>query len=259
MKIKQLSFVVCLIIICLASCKAPTNISYFQDAQEKGSVNVLANQQFRLRPEDKIRIVVNSRDEALEKLFNLRSVQTGGGGGNHIVVYTLDNEGYIDFPVLGKIKASGKTRQELATIIKNRLVSEEYVTDAIVTVEYYNMCISVLGEVSHPGKIEITRDHYTILDAIADAGDLTINGLRENVTILRQEGDAQKTYTVNLCSEENVLNSPAYYLQQNDIIYVVPSDKKKRESQVLGNSVMTPAFWISLASFAMTITAFVLK
>ncbi len=258
------------------ACSTPNNITYFQDATPQAEIQMQAEQAFKLRPEDKINIVVNSKDPELEALFNLtangmRNVlgsyttpritagNRSSGGTSTPIAYTVDVNGNIDFPILGTIKVAGMTRQEVAAYIKGRLVNENHVKDAVVTVEYVNISISVLGEVKSGGRMDITKDHYTILDAIAQAGDLTINGVRENVMVMRREGNVQKTYVINMCSQKEMLESPAFYLQQDDIVYVSPNDKRKRESTVSGNTVLTPSFWISVASLLTTITALILR
>lgn len=251
----------------LASCTTPKNISYFQDAENNSVLTLQSEHIFRLRPEDKVNIIVNSKDPSLSALFTLSSYSSGrtlgasvtplttagsGGGSGYTVAYTVDSQGNIEFPVLGSIHAEGMTRYELAKYIQNQLVSQKLVLDAIVTVEYVNMSISVLGEVHSPGRQYITNDHYTVLDAISTAGDLSIDGRRADVKVLRSVNGQMQCYTFDLCSTQKVISSPAYYLQQNDIVYVTPNDKRKRESTVNGNSMQTPGFWISLASFAMT-------
>lgn len=263
-------------LLLLSACKTPTNIAYFQDASEFNDIQMQSEQIFRLRPEDKINIIVNSKEPELEALFTLtasgqRNVlgssssprttagKTLSGNAQTPIAYTVDQNGFIDFPVLGSIKVAGLTRQELAAYIKGRLVNENHVNDAVVTVEYVNIGISVLGEVRNAGRMDITKDHFTILDAISQAGDLTINGQRENVMVLRREGNKQKAYFVNLCSQQEMLNSPAYNLQQDDIVYVTPNDKRKRESTASSNTILTPTFWISVASLLTTITTLIIR
>ena len=150
--------------------------------------------------------------------------------------------------MLGKIKVAGMKREEIAETVKNKLITENLVKDPVVTVEFANLCISVLGEVNHPGRFSIDRDRLTILDALSMAGDLTIYGNRYKVMVLRQEGDIQRVYGVDLTSGNHIYTSPAYYLQQNDVVYVEPNDVKARQSTVNGNNVRSTSFWISLAS-----------
>lgn len=253
----------------LTSCGVPRNITYFQDAEGLNDMAVQAEQQFTLRPEDKINIVVNSSNPMLEQQFTL-TTQTGanytlGGsvspkttsgrsyGVGQAIAYTVDEQGTINFPVLGKISVAGKTRSQVAEYIQDRLIARELVEDPIVTVEYVNLGVNVLGEVARPGHIDITKDHFTITDAIAHAGDLTINGKRENIIVTRQVDGTNKVYTIDLTNMQETLNSEAYYLQQNDLIYVSPNSKKKRETRAVGNTFNTPGVWISLASLATTI------
>jgi polysaccharide export outer membrane protein len=136
--------------------------------------------------------------------------------------YVVDNEGYIDFPVLGKIQVSSLTRWELSEVIKKRLLDDGLLTDAVVTVEFMNFKISVIGEVNNPGTFTIDGDKVTVLQAISLARDLTIFGERENVTVIRERDGERTMYEINLC-DVDMFQSPAYYLQQNDVVYVQPS------------------------------------
>lgn len=157
-------------------------------------------------------------------------------------------EGYIEFPVLGAINVNGKTRKEIASLIKEELISRELLKDPVVTVEFANLCISVLGEVKTPGRYSIDRDKVTLLDAIGMAGDLTIYGKRDKVFVLRENGGTRYSYSVNLCSAEDLFSSPAYYLQQNDIVYVEPGNVRANQSTVNGNTIRSTSFWISVTS-----------
>ena len=143
--------------------------------------------------------------------------------------------------------------------MRNRLIERDLVRDPIVTVEYVNLSIVVLGEVSHPGRLNIQKDYYTILDALADAGDLTINGQRENVMVMREVDGEDQTYVINLCDRQDLLSSPVLYLQQNDVVYVTPNSKRQREARTTGNTFNQPAVWISLASLISTMAAIWLK
>ena len=265
-------------LICLlGSCAAPKNVAYFQNAEAIRGMTLQNEQPLRLRPKDKINIIVNSADPMLVSQFNLtaatssiRSIgstttpkttagSTSGNSTAQLLAYTVDEQGDINFPVLGKVAVGGKTRQEVAEYIRLRLIDRDLVRDPIVTVEYVNLSVKILGEVNHPGRIDITKDYFTIVDAIADAGDLTINGQRENVMVLREVDGEDQTYVINLCDRQDMLTSPAYYLQQNDVIYVTPNSKKKREARSAGNVFNQPSIWISLASLLTTITALIIR
>lgn len=262
-----------LLAILFSSCAAPLNIDYFQDAAQVQGILGLEKQFLRLKPDDKINIIVHSADPMLASQFSLKaggnqtlgatvSPQTtasGGGGGSQIVAYTVDEQGDIAFPILGKISVIGKTRNEVADYIAQRLRERELVTDALVTVEYVNMGIDVLGEVKNPGHVDIKKDYFTLLDAIAAVGDLTIEGRRDRVLVLRTQDHEEYSYEVDLCSKADLYYSPVFYLQQNDIVYVAPNAKRKREANPNGNTFNTPGFWVSMASFVMTLITFLSK
>ena len=274
---KYLSGLWLIMMVCwLCGCTSPVNIAYFQNAEAIRGMTLQNEQPLRLRPKDKINIIVNSSDPMLQQQFNLTSVTSNmnvmggsvtpltsvggsGSGASQMLAYTVDEQGDIDFPILGKVAVQGKTRQEVAAYLQARLVARDLVKDPIVTVEYVNMSISVLGEVNHPGRIDILKDYFTVIDAIAYAGDLTINGLRENVMVSREVDGEDHTYIINLCDRQETLNSPAYYLQQNDVVYVSPNPKRRREAFSAGNTYNQPTFWITLASFLTTVGVLLIK
>lgn len=151
------------------------------------------------------------------------------------------------------------TREEVAVYIKKELQSHDLIKDPVVTVEFMNLSVNVMGEVNRPGRYNIDKDHLTILDALSQAGDLTIYGKREKVLVLRNENGTQRVYGINLCSADHLYSSPVYYLQQNDVVYVEPNDTKARQSTVNGNNVRSTSFWISLASLLTTISVLIFK
>lgn len=258
-------------LVLLTSCNSTKEVLYFQDLKPGDSLTVTAEAlALKVRPQDKISIIVNSRDPQLMALFNLPRVskQIGPVGtalsslsssGQDVLGYTVDKNGEIDFPVLGKIYVAGKTREEIAEYIKGELKRENLVKDPVVTVEYMNLCVSVLGEVNAPGRYGLDRDKNTILDVLGMAGDLTINGNRTNVMVLRQDGNTQRVYGIDLTSGSDIYSSPAYYLQQNDVVYVEPNEMKARQSTVNGNTVRSTSFWISLTSLAMSVALFIMN
>lgn len=255
------------------SCSAPSHVTYFQDLRPgESEQKVIAATEIKVRPGDKLSIIVNSRDPQLSQLFNLPyvtqqigQVSASKGSGSvssssqGISGYTVDEKGMIDFPVLGKIEIAGKNREEIAAFIKGELLAKNLVKDPVVTVEYMNLCISVLGEVTQPGRYSIDRDKVTVLDAISMAGDLTIYGKREKVLVLREENGVQHVYGINLCSAEHLYTSPVYYLRQNDVVYVEPNNVRARQATVNGNNVRSTSFWISLASLLTTVAVLVFK
>ena len=254
----------------LASCASIENIDYLQDAQQYNISIPVEPSMITIQPKDQVFIFVKCSDAELANLFNLPYVtqrlgQTTGSSTtassypNGIVGYTVDQNGYIDFPVVGKIKIQGLTREATAEYIKNALMEKELALDPVVTVDFANLSVSVLGDVKAPGRYFIDRDDYTILDAIAKAGDLNITGVRENVIVLRMEDNVQKSYTIDLTSAQSVYTSPVYYLRQNDVVVVNPNDKKARESTVNGNNVRSSSFWISIASLAASVATLIIR
>lgn len=253
----------------LSSCATPKEVVYFQDLQQTdGTLAAVQATEIRVRPDDKISIIVNSRDPQLTDLFNLpyvsrqlgqtlRSVTSTYGQSQGVSGYTVDSEGNIDFPVLGKIHVEGMTREEIGRCIKDELIGQDLVKDPIVTVEFMNLTVSVMGEVAKPGRYAIERDRITILDALSMAGDLTIYGRRDAVMVQRMEGDTLQVYQLNLVSGQDVYNSPAFYLQQNDLVYVAPNDVKVRESTVNGNNIRSTSFWISLGSLLTSVAVLI--
>ena len=248
-------------ILLFLSCGSTKDIAYFQDAQQGKEIKI-EHRPITLRPEDKISIIVNTRKAELANALNLpyMSRQLGhnnlSGQSQGVSGYTLDTEGNINFPELGKIHIAGMTRSQAAEHIRQKLIEKNLVQDAVVTVEFMNLTYSVLGEVKSPQSYPINKDAVTILDAISQAGDLTIQGQRTNIKVLRkEENNIQKVYTVNICSLEELQNSPVYYLQQNDVVYVEPNEMRARQATVNGNNVRSSAFWISLASLLTSITS----
>ncbi|MCM1522562.1 MAG: polysaccharide biosynthesis/export family protein [Muribaculaceae bacterium] len=274
MKFKVLAAAAAVAMLLVTSCSTPKNITYFQDALEGDVVNPLLPLEMKVKPEDKLSIMVNTPDPALSTLFNLLQVQnrlgnsTSGTRGigttntsnGNVSLYTVDPEGNINFPILGKLHIAGMTRYEVGLYIERELIERDLVKDPIVTVEFANTGITVLGEVSSPGRIEFNKDHITIVDAIAMAGDLNVNGKREDILVLREQGDgSQKAYRVNLLDIDALAASPVYYMQQNDVIYVEPNNKIKRQTTATGESPFTPAFWMSIGSFGLTIATLIIS
>lgn len=257
---KKLVYLILFASMLFTSCKTPQDIAYLQDVNDRVPIQTQVDGNIRFQPGDKLSIYVHSRDKQLMDLFNLfqgtTNISNATNGGMY--AYTVDKNGTIDFPVLGSVLVNGCTRTEVAQIIKQRLINENLCKDPVVTVTFYDMKFSVLGNAG-AGVKEITKDKITILEAIAMATDLQIDGLRKNVLVMRQEGDKQVPYRVDLTSAESVYNSPVYYIHQNDVIYVEPSDKYKRNSTVMANDAFRPTFWMSLASFLATMTLIFVK
>lgn len=257
-----------LVLACLAvSCSAPKNIAYFQGANNAEILEIASaeSKQITVQPFDKLSIIVSCKDPVLAKMFNLQiftntSAQKSGFNGTEdfreysvgysdgINGFTVSPEGTIDYPVLGVIKVEGMTRNELAAFIKGEIMGRGLIKDPIVTVEFLNVGVSVLGEVLQPGRYDMNVDVLTIMEALSLARDLTIQGDRKHVKVLRKEGDKVQAYIVDLTDAKGLVNSPVYYLKQGDVVYVEPNEMKKRQSTTNGNNVTNVSFWLSVAS-----------
>lgn len=261
---KNLCFILSLFVVTLlSSCSTPYNVAYFQDMPIEKQVKITPPVSVRLMPADKISILVSTRDASLSSLFSLYSNYMIGNTNNtssnnyqRASEYTVGSDGTIDFPVLGRIEVRGKTREEVQAFIKQQLIDQNLVKDPIVTVEFVNLNVTMVGAAGSVGRIPIDRDQFTLLDAISQSGDLDITGQRENVRVIREVGpDQLVSYEVNLCSAEDLYNSPVYYLQQNDVIYIEPNNKVKRTSTEYGSQMVQYTFWIGLITSALTVVA----
>ncbi|MDE6541575.1 MAG: polysaccharide biosynthesis/export family protein [Muribaculaceae bacterium] len=241
-------------ILSLAACNSSQKVIYIEDIQPNQLIALQEEKPIRLKPGDKLSIVVHSRDKQIVEMFNLDA-----GGSDAHGHYTVSPEGTIDMPVLGPINVEGLTRMEVSNLIKYKLLSSKLVRDPTVSVDYADMGYYMLGEVGSPGRKLISRDKVNLLEAIAEAGDLTINGLRENVLVLRTVNGQQIPYRVDLTNVESLYGSPAYYLQQDDYIYVLPNQKRRNENDWNANATRSPAFWMSAISMITTIALIFVK
>lgn len=244
----------------LTSCHTAEKVAYFQDSQSGDVYSTQSTQVLRLRSGDKIGVIVTSAaTPELAQRYNLTLGQNSSGS-NSIsdnLRYTLDENGNIDMPGVGRIQLGGLTRSEAASKIQN-VFRNGILNDAVVTVATYNQSIIVLGDVAKPGRLEISRDNITILEAIGEAGDLNITGRRDRVKVIRQEGNESKTYYVDLRSKD-LFNSPVYNLQQNDVVYVEPNKVKMGQSTYNDNSVRQISTWLSVASLLTSICILIFR
>ena len=173
--------------------------------------------------------------------------------------YIIDSDGNIDFPMIGKLHIEGKTREEVAEYVKKEIEKRDLAKDIVVTVEFLNLHFSVLGEVGSPGQYNFGRDRVSSVEALSMAKDMTIHGRRDSVCVYRDLGGKRATYYINMTDGQNLLSSLAYYLQQNDIVYVQPNNYRKRQSTAQGNQFQQASFWMSLTSVLTTVAVFFFK
>lgn len=255
-------------VVLISSCSTP-QISYFQDVDATAQYVLQEDGGIKLEPGDKVSVIVNTKDQEYNNMYNLPYMTSRLGQTSNystqisqgVSCYTIGSDGYIDFPILGRVKAEGLTREQLAQDIKENLLSRKLLQDdpLVVTVEFANLTISILGEVNRPGRYNLDKDRMSVLEALSLAGDMTVLGERENIMVMRKDGDKQTVYTLNMTSMHDLVNSPAYYVQQNDIIYVKPNDVRERQSTVNGNNVRSTSFWISLASLLTSVALLIVN
>ena len=255
------------IAVVTAGCATSTykKIDYLQDLEQEITLSMKENQGILIQPQDQLSIIVSSRDPELSALLNKPSAtyQAGSeitsteGSNRRIVGYVVDNNGDLEFPMLGKIHAAGLNRWQLQDIIKEDIIAKGIILDPLVTVEFMNFRISVMGEVKNPGTFNVNSDKITLLRALSLANDLTIYGRRDNVTVIREQNGKREIYKVDLRSSD-MFDSPAYYLQQNDVVYVYPNSVRAGQSTINENYFRSGSFWISLTSVAVTVTNLIL-
>ena len=244
----------------LLACQSYKKVPYFQNVEV---VNGVEQQEklydARIVPKDLLTIVVSCTNPELAVPFNLTVPSNAGiaaGTSSYVTTqpvlqpYLVDNEGNINFPVLGKLKLGGLTKREAEQLVIDRL--KPYMKETpIVTVRMVNYKISVIGEVARPGTFTISNEKVNLLEALAMAGDMTVYGLRDNVKLIREDANGgQRIVTLDLNNAGTVL-SPYYWLQQNDIVYVTPNKAKARNSDV-GNST---SLWFSATSILVSVAS----
>ena len=247
---KHLNLLTLLVAILFVGCNAQQRVLYIQDVESGAEIEVPENFQIRIKPLDQLTIVVNSKNPELALPFNSASTYTGLTKGvsstvssSSLQVFTVDNEGYITLPIIGQVKCDGMTRAELQSEIEKKIIESNYIADPQVNVRFANLQISVLGEVTRPGRYDIKNDKVTLFDALAMAGDMTIYGNRENVAVIR-EIDGKNIITKLDIRSSEIFSSPCFYLEQNDIVLVSPNKYRAASAEINQNR----SFWISLAS-----------
>ena len=254
---KNSCFILVLLVALMTSCSAPKNVAYLWNSNDVDLSQSQYLYDAKIMPKDILTITVNTVNPEAAAPFNLvvsTALNNNGQIGNQraLQTYLVDNEGGIDFPVIGYIKVGGLTKRECEKLIHDKV--KPYLNAAenpVVTVRMSSYSISVLGEVNKPGSYQVSREKINILEALAQAGDLTIYGVRERVKLIREDAQGHKQiHTVNL-NDANILTSPYYYLQQNDILYVEPN-KVKAQNSTIGQST---TLWISATSILISMAS----
>ena len=242
----------------LTSCGSTKNVAYLQNSDSINFEKSRFLYDARIMPKDQITISVNTTTPEASLPFNLllqnayqqsRSVSSGGGT---LMPYLVDNAGYINFPIVGKLKVGGLTKSEAEKLVTEKI--RPYMAETenpVVTVTMASYSVSVLGEVTRPGTFQVSREKITILEALAQAGDLTIYGVRDRVKLIREDATGKKSIVTLNLNDANIVNSPYYYLQQNDVLYVEPNNVKAQNSKV----GQTTTLWFSATSILISLTS----
>ncbi len=229
----------------LSGCVAREHYILFQDANDyQDAKRIATTYDIRIQADDQLAISIASKDKELVDVFNNQTFigsgsgnnmqmnntysggQQGGLSSNSLTGFHVDNEGYIDFPILGRIYVEGKSRKELAVDLQNRLREGQYVNDAVVNVELLSFHVVVIR--GNQGNIlTIGKDRCTVIEAVTMAGGFQNGNDRQDVLVIREENGELWTYRVDFTMLSNLVNSPVYYLQQNDIIYIEPAGSQQ--------------------------------
>lgn len=233
-------------ILALSGCQSAKQVAYFQNID---SLNLSASRMLydaKIMPKDQLSIIVKAVNEDLAEPFNLYSKSMMSSSQNqNLQYYLVDNEGFIDFPVVGKIHVVGLTGRECENLVKSKI--QPYFKDGevpTVTVRMASFRVVVTGEVGSPGVVTVPNEKMSIVEALAQSGDLGLQGKRKNILLIREDATGNKEAHRLDMTDANLINSPYFYLQQNDIVYVEPNGAKKGTAG-LSNSV---TFWIGLVS-----------
>lgn len=245
--------------VVFASCSSTKNIAYFQNSDSIDLSPSRTLYDAKIMPKDLLSITVTTADPQAAIAFNLTAPTAQSANINAystqqatMLTYLVDNEGFVNFPKVGKLKLGGLTKREAETLVLEKI--RPYMSELeqpIVTVRMANYKISVLGEVTRPGMYNVSNEKISILEALAQAGDLTIYGVRSNVKLVREDATGQKSIHVLDLTKADIINSPYYYLQQNDIVYVEPNKVKAQNSSV--GSMTT--LWFSATSILISMTS----
>ena len=239
--------------ILITSCSTRKKMVYFQTAGSDTTTTVPANYTPVFKTDDFLSVIVTAEDPETAVAFNFPPLtgQQGmiGGYAQGVPVragYLIDQNGDVDLPIIGKIKAEGKDRMALTQELQEKY--KEYLKHPVVNIQIQNFKVTVLGEVARPGTFQIPNERITLLEAIGLAGDLRITGERNNVLVIRDRNGVKTEYRLDLTTKE-VLTSPVYYLEQNDVVYVEPNSASRSQGTLWRSA--GPLF-ISLTSLVIT-------
>ena len=253
-----LPIVVLTMVVLLGSCSSGKDVPYCQNIDEISLAGSNGLYDSKIMPKDMLTITVSTTDPAAAAPFNLSvgntvgaSGQLSNGGGN-LQGYLVDNDGNINFPVIGHMHVQGMTKSQCQDMIREKLLPYMAATEnPIVTVRMSSYRVTVTGEVNRPGVIPVSTEKMSIVEALAQAGDLTVYGKRDNIMLIREDETGQKKMVRLNMNDANLINSPYYYLQQNDIIYVQPNSVKAKNAGIGPSTTL----WFSFIGIVTSISS----
>jgi polysaccharide export outer membrane protein len=230
---------------------------YFKNLPDTVIAPVQGNFEPVIHKNDVLQIIVSSMNPEDAVVFNTPSVaSTGAAGGSPATGYLVSEQGFIEYPVLGQVKAAGLTKDQLTTYLREELNNRKLMKDPVVSVRFLNYRVTVLGEVSRPGVVNITNERMSIMEALGMAGDINIYGKKDNVLLIR-EIDGQKVIKRLNLNDDDILSSPYYYLQSNDVVYVEPN--KSRVANASGNRQTISIILSSISLFVIILDRLILN
>ena len=232
----------------LFSCASKEDVVYFQDSLEYETIVSENTSSYKFKVDDVVSIHVSTLDPEASMPFNLFKGAEEGGIRPEQVDYIIDKQGNIDFPVLGSVKIDGLSPEEVKTLLKERLI--DYLKNPIINIRLKNFTVTILGEVNRPGTYPVNGEQITIFEALGLAGDLTIKGIRKNIKVIRDFNGTKVYNTIDLTSKD-ALESPVYYLTQNDVVYVEPNKSAITSSSLDNRATIT----VSIISVLITSAA----
>lgn len=230
------------------SCVSTKEFVYIQDAENINSYSNNEAYELKIKPDDQLVISLNAEEpEAIRQFIPIQTTNLPQAPSNLFMnTYLVDKEGFIDYPVIGKVKALDLTRNQVTSLLVKKL--ENYIKNPIVNVRVNNFKISVTGEVTRPGTFLINSERISLLEALSQAGDITIYGKRTNILLIREVNGKKVSQRIDI-TKSDFINSPYYYLTQNDVIYVEPNNTR-RNSSVIGPNV---SILVSIASITIAL------
>lgn len=258
----------------MSSCVSTKKIVYFQDSDEvfREGQKIMQQYEMRLKPADQVFVKITCSEPELLSIFAQNVVVGTAGGGTNMSSsylnstgnmtnaygYTISNDGYVSLPAVGRIKVEGCTSDEAARLIEKSIIDANLIKDPEVTVLLLNARVAVLGAVKSPQMVNLTSERNTILDVLSRCGDIADTGLRKKISLYREENGERKKYSIDL-TDSDVFQNPAYYVQQNDMIYVEPNKSQSVKSSAFYTFLSAGSSIIGVVSAIVSIVILITK